>query len=106
MGAIPPFIQQILGVFIRGAVVWAAGYLAAHAGVTLSEDQIGSIVTYLVPVVAVIAWSLYSKYKGRVKLLTALGTHGVLTEHEVEAIVADPATPNPSVMTPKSAVPR
>ncbi len=106
MGNIPPFIQQILGVLIRGAVVWLAGYLAAHAGITLSEDQIGSIVTYLVPVAAVIAWSLYSKYIGRQKLLTALSTHGIMTEHEVEAIVSDPAKPNPSVLTPKDEVPR
>lgn len=106
MGSIPPFIQQILGALVRVAVVWAAGYLAAHAGITLSDSQIGSIVTYLVPVVAVVVWSLYSKYIGRQKLLTALGTHGLLTEHEVEAIVADPAQPTPSILTPKNEVPR
>lgn len=106
MGSIPPFIQQILGALVRAAVVAAAGYLAAHAGVTLSEDQIGSLVTYLVPIVAMLAWSLYSKYHGRLKLLTALSTHGTLTEQEVEDIVKDPAKPNPSVNTPKNEVPQ
>lgn len=105
MSAIPPFVQQILGVFVRVVVVWAAGYLAAHAHVTLTEDQIGQIVTYLVPVFAVVAWSLYSKFVGRQKLLTALSTVGVMSEHDVEAKVNDPGRPTPSVLTPKSEIP-
>jgi imidazolonepropionase-like amidohydrolase len=40
---IPPFIAQILGVLVRAGVVAAASYLAGHAGITLSESQIGSI---------------------------------------------------------------
>jgi hypothetical protein len=105
MGSIPPFIQQIIGVLVRIIVVWLAGYLQAKAGVTLSEDQIGQIVTYLVPVVLVLGWSLYQKHRGRVKLLVAAASPHVLTEHEVEAIVNDPAKPNPSVNTPKDALP-
>jgi hypothetical protein len=106
MTSIPPFIQQVIGVVVRAGVVAFAGYLAGHAGITLTEDQIGSIVTYLVPVVAVLGWSLYQKYHGRQKLLTALGAPGVMTEHEVESRVSDPLTPTPSVMTPKSEIPR
>lgn len=105
MGVIPPFIQQIIGVFVRALVVWAAGYLAAHAHITLTEDQIGQVVAYLVPVLAVVAWSLYSKYVGRQKLLTAAGSPRVMTEHEVEAMVKDPAIPTPSVLTPKTELP-
>lgn len=106
MGSIPPFVQQILGVVVRAVVVWLAGYLAAHANVTLSEDQIGSIVTYLVPVVGVLLWAIYGMFKGRVKMLTAAASPRVLTEHELEALVSDPAVPNPSVNTPKHEVPR
>lgn len=102
---LPPFIQQIIGVLIRAVVVWLAGYLTAHAGITLSEDQIGQIVTYLVPVVAVLAWSIYAKFFGRQKLLTAAASSKPMTEHEVEAKVKDPAVPTPSVMTAKSEVP-
>src|SRR5436190_2165000 len=106
MGSIPPFVQQILGAIIRVVVVWLAGYLAAHAHVTLSEDQIGSIVTYLVPVVAVLAWSVYQKYRGRLKFLTAAAAPYAMTEHEIEALVSDPAIPAPPVNTPKSVIPR
>jgi hypothetical protein len=106
MGAIPPFIQQIIGVLVRAVVVWLAGYLAANADITLSENQIGQVVTYLVPVVAVLAWSLYQKYRGRLKYLTAAASRHVMTEHEVEAIINDPAAPNPSVLTPKDQLPR
>ena len=106
MGTIPPFVQQVLGVLVRAVVVWLAGYLAAHANVTLSEDQIGSIVTYLVPVVAVLAWSVYQKHRGRVKFLTAAAAPYAMTEHEIEAVVSDPAIPTPSVNTPKDEIPR
>jgi hypothetical protein len=101
---IPPFIQQIVGVLVRALVVALAGYLAGHAGITLNDDQIGQIVTYLVPIVAVIAWSIYSKYGGRLKLLTAAKEAG-MSEHEVEAQVRDRNVINPSVLTAKTDLP-
>lgn len=102
---IPPFVQQVVGVLVRAVIVWVAGYLAAHSAVTLNDDQIGSIVTYLVPVVAVLVWSLYSKYVGRQKLLTALASSKPMSEHEVESRLKDPAVPTPSVLTPKTETP-
>ena len=102
---IPPFVSQMVGVLVRAVVVWVAGYLAANAQVTLSEDQIAQIVAYLVPIVGVVGWSVYSKYVGRQKLLTALATNGVITEKQVEKIVADPAVPTPSVMAGKTDLP-
>jgi type VI protein secretion system component VasK len=99
-----PFLSQVLGVFVRAAVVWVAGYLAAHGGVTLTEDQITKSVTYLVPVVGVIGWSIYSKYLGRVKFLTAASV-AARSEREIEQIVSDPTVKNPSVMTRKDEFP-
>ena len=101
---IPPFIQQIVGVLVRAAVVWLAGYLAANAGISLTDDQVTQVVTYLVPTLAVIAWSVYSKYLGRQKLLTAAAAAGA-TEREVEEMVKDPAVPTPSVLAGKNDVP-
>jgi type VI protein secretion system component VasK len=106
MDTIPPFIQQVLGALVRVAVVWVAGVLFARAGVTVTEDQIGQAVAYLVPVVFVLGWSLYQKYRGRLKFLIAAGSPHVMTEHEVEAIVRDPAKPCPPVNTPKNELPR
>ena len=101
---IPPFVSQIVGVIVRAAVVWVAGYLAAHANVTLSEAQIGQIVAYVVPTLAVLAWSVYSKYLGRQKLLTAAAAAGA-TEQQVEQMVKDPKVPTPSVMLGKETLP-
>jgi hypothetical protein len=102
---IPPFVLQILGLLVRAAVVAVAGYLAGRAHITLSEEQIKEIVRYLTPIVGVVAWSFYSKYVGRRKLLTAASAASV-TEAEIEKMVADPAIPNPSVMLGKETLPR
>ena len=101
MGSIPPFILQILGVVVRVAVVWFADKI----GVALSDDQILQVTTQVSLVLGVIAWSLYQKYRGRLKLLTACVSSKVLSERQVEAIVDNPNYPNPSVLTPKHEVP-
>ena len=99
---IPPFIQQLIGAFVRAAVVWAAGYLAAH-GLTISENQTTQFIAWVTPVIATLAWSIYQKYRGRQKLMTALVTPATQTEHQVEAAVSAGAAP--SVLTPKNQVP-
>lgn len=101
---IPPFIQQVVGALVRALVMWVAGYLAAR-GITVSDDQTMQVVAWLTPLVAALAWSLWQKYTGRKKLVVALGTGKAMTEHEVEARIADPATPTPSVLTPKTEIP-
>ncbi len=101
---IPPFISQLIGVAVRTVLVWLAGYLNAH-GVNVGDSQVTQVVTWATPLVAAVAWSAYQKFHGRQKLLTAAGAAN-LTEHEVEAIVADPQKPNPSVLTSKNELPR
>ncbi len=101
--AIPPFVQQILGTFVRAGIVWLAGYLAA-GGVVITDDQITSAVTYIVPVLITLAWSLWAKHKGRRKLMMATSQAGT-TEARIEELVADPQVPTPSVLTPKNIVP-
>lgn len=101
MPEIPPFIQQIIGAAVRMAVVW----LAAKFGASISEDRAVEITAQVLPIVLMIGWSLYAKFHGRQKLLTALASTTVMTEHEVEAKVSDPSVPTPSVLTHKSEVP-
>lgn len=101
---IPPFIQQILGTLVRALVVWLAGVLAAR-GIVVSDDQTMQVVAWLTPLVATLAWSLWQKFRGRQKLLTALGASKIMTEAEVEKRVADPGVPTPSVLTPKTEIP-
>jgi hypothetical protein len=94
-----PFLQQIIGTIVRAAILW----LAAKFGATLSEDELVKLTAQAVPIVAVVGWSLWQKYRGRQKLLTALATTGVRTEHEIEAAVSDGNAP--AVTTAKDAVP-
>ena len=95
-----PFLQQILGVLVRTAIVW----LAATFGAELSHDQVTQVAAQATPIVAVLVWSIWQKYRGRQKLLTALAMPSAMTEHEVEAAVS--AGDAPRVGTPKSEVPR
>ncbi len=97
-----PFFQQVIGVIVRTAIVWLAGKFGAQ----LSESEATRIAAQVAPVLAVMAWAIYQKYRGRLKLLTAAASPKVLTEHEVEAMVDNPMVNTPSVMTAKSDVPR
>jgi NhaP-type Na+/H+ or K+/H+ antiporter len=98
---IPPFVQQVIGVVLRTAIVW----IAAKFGAQMSNDEAVKLAAQIAPIAAVVVWSLYSKYVGRQKLLTALGSNRPMTELDVEARVNDPASPTPSVLTPKTEVP-
>ena len=97
-----PFVQQILGVIIRTSIVWLAGKFGAE----ISESEATKLAAQIVPIVVVVGWSIYQKYRGRLKLLTAAAAPFALTEHEVEAMVDDRLTSNPSVTTPKNEVAR
>lgn len=101
---IPPFIQQIIGAAVRAFVMWVAGYLAAR-GVIVSDDQTMQAVAWLTPLAVTLSWSIWQKYRGRQKLLTALGSTKPMSEEQAEERIADPATPTPSVLTPKGEVP-
>lgn len=100
---LPPFVQQVLGVLVRMAVVFLSGWVAAHGGSALSDDQIGKVVSAAVPVLAVLAWSVWQKYQSRRKLLTALASNGTLSENHVELMVGSGQAP--SVLTPKHEAP-
>ncbi len=95
-----PFLQQVLGTMVRTAIVW----LAAKFGATLSDDELVQLTAQIAPVVAVVSWSLWQKYRGRQKLLTALASPTPATEAQIENLIAlgNP----PSVTTQKCEVPR
>lgn len=95
----PPFVQQIVGVLVRMAILW----IAAKFGAEVSDDQMAKILAQVVPVLLVAAWSIYQKYKGRQKQMVAQSWPSKLTEHEVESLVQSGA---PSVNTRKNEVPQ
>jgi uncharacterized protein (DUF697 family) len=102
MPTVPPFVSQAISVLVRATIVWLAGKF----GASISEDRALEITAQVVPVVLMVGWSLYAKYRGQQKLLFALASPRVMTEHEVEVKVSNPALLTPSVNTPKDEVPK
>jgi len=94
-----PFLRQILGTLVRAAILW----LAAKFGADISDDEAVKLAGQIVPILIVVGWSVYQKYRGRLKLLAGLASSHRMTEHEVEAIVS--AGDAPAVSTPKTVVP-
>lgn len=99
-----PFIQQVIGTFLRTFLVWLSGWLVAHNLQGFSDTQITSIIAYLAPMVVALAWSLFQKWVGRKKLLTALGSPIKMSEQQLERVVSTGGTP--SVTTAKTEVPQ
>jgi hypothetical protein len=81
------------------------GWVAAHGGPTFTDDQVVKFVAEATPVLAVVAWSVYTKYFGRLKLNTAL-FEAQKTEKQLEAQVRDPDYTNPSILTQKHEIPQ
>jgi hypothetical protein len=100
---IPIFVQQIIGVVIRAAVIALATWVASHGGPKFTDDQVGKAIAEATPVAAVLAWSIYQKFKSRQKLLTAQASGGPVSENHVEMMVG--AGQAPSVMTAKHDTP-
>jgi hypothetical protein len=96
---IPPFVQQIIGVIVRVSIVWLAGKFGAN----LSDDEAVKYAAEIAPVLAVLAWSIYQKYRGRLKLLTAQVAPAGKTEQQIESMVNSGQAP--PVNTPKDRVP-
>jgi type VI protein secretion system component VasK len=96
---IPTFVQEIIGTLVRAAVVFFVGWLTAHGGPQFTDDQVAKFVTEATPVAAVLVWSIWVKYRGRQKLLTAQAAGQVVSERAVEMLVGTGQAP--SVLTPK-----
>lgn len=100
---IPTFVQQIVGTVVRAAVMFAVGWLAAHGGPHFTDDQVTKFIAEATPAVAVLAWSIYQKYRGRKKMLAAAAASHPISENHVEMLVASGQAP--SVLTPKHEAP-
>jgi len=105
MDGIPVFVQQVIGVIVRVAITWFAGWYYAHGGEEYTDSQISNAVIAATPVVAMAIWGIWQRYVARQKQVVSQSAAG-LTEKQVEATIKDPSTPNPSVNTPKTEVPQ
>lgn len=103
-----PIVIDILTTTIRALLLLLSGYLVRKG--IWSAEQANSYVGYLAGAAATglltIAWALWSTYGKRIKLLAALAATEPMTEHQIEARVANQAIPNPPASTPKTEVPQ
>lgn len=99
-----PFYVEIAGSISRWGLALLAGYVV-KAGVLTQADAEKYIASASLALVA-LGWSVWQKKKMRTKVVTAISSPEVKTEKQLEAKIANPATDNPSVLTPKDEVPK
>lgn len=104
-----PMITEFIGVLVRWAITTAIAYLVSQhiltedQGATFAADFTHKALISL-PLLAPLAWGLWVKYRGRVKLMTALSMPANSTENDVKTKIAL-GQPTPSVLTPPNTVP-
>lgn len=81
-----PLLQEALGAIIRWALALGAGYLV-RAGVW-TDAQASTYVAALTLAALALGWSLWQKYRTRLKLVSALASPAVLSEKQVERNIA------------------
>lgn len=97
-----PMLQEALGSIIRFALAYVAGELVDR-GIWTSSNA-AMYVTAATMGILSIGWSLWIKYKNRIKLLTALTMPPGTSEDELHAQIRA-GVPTPSVTTPTNTVP-
>ena len=96
-----PLLQEALGSVIRWLLMILAGYIV-HAGIWTANAAEVYVAAATVAVLALL-WSLWQKYRSRLKLVVALSSSVPQTENAVKLTIAN--TPSPSVTTASNIVP-
>jgi hypothetical protein len=103
-----PLLVDIVGTWVRAALVALSSWLIAHNIVTNEQGQ--QVQTQLftkiiesLPMVGAVLWSMWNKYQAKLHLNTALAMTPGSTVLQVEKAVADGKAP-PATL-PKDAIP-
>lgn len=97
-----PMLQEALGSIIRSGLMIFAGYLVT-SGIWTPEAATTYVAGATVAILT-LAWSVWQKYKSRIKLVTALASNQSMSEEKLEARIANVGAA--SVTTDKSAIPQ
>lgn len=100
---LPTFVQQVIGVVVRAAILWIAAWVAAHGGPTFTESQVAKIVAEATPVVLVVLWSILQKYKSHQRFQIAAAAGRPVSENHVEMMLSSGQAP--SVLTEPHVIP-
>jgi hypothetical protein len=91
-----PFYRALIGSVVRWLMTSIGSYLVAQH--VLAADQTDRLTTDVVnhammaaPIVVAIAWSVWQKYRSRIKFLTALEVPAGTSERKVDALVKNGA---------------
>ncbi len=97
-----PMLAEALGAILRWGLTIAAAELVHHGIWTASDAEryVGALAMFLLT----LGWSLWTRYKSRQVLVTALSAAG-MTERQAKADVSRVNTPTPTVTTPDDTVP-
>lgn len=90
-------IQQIIGTFVRTALVWLSSWLVAHGGPGLTDSQIANVAIEATPVLIAIGWSIWRHYRGHLMFQAALEASPGTTPAEIDAKVKAGLAPRSSV---------
>lgn len=97
-----PLLVEAIGAIVRWGLTFVAGYLI-KAGIWTEASSASYIVAGSAAIIA-LGWSIWQKYKMRLKFLMAASAPRKMTEEQVEEQVK--TNPVPSVTTPKTEVPK
>ena len=95
-----PMLAEALGSIVRAGLMILAGYLV-KAGIWDASTAATYVGAASLAILG-LGWSLWQKYKSRVKLLSALAMTDTTTESNLEARIKVGSTPIVSVTTPKT----
>lgn len=101
MNGLNPLAAAAIGSVLRFGLAAVFGYFVRKG--IWTDAEASTYITAAVSGLLALGWGLYNKYKGRVKLLTALATPHPTTEAHVEQMVANGQAPPASL--PKDRTP-
>ena len=95
-----PMLAEALGSIVRAGLMVLAGFVVKAGIWDAGQAEVYAAAGALA--VVGLGWSLWQKYKSRVKLLSALSMTDTTSEANLEVRIAAGATPTVSVSTPKT----
>jgi hypothetical protein len=93
----------MLGLLIRAAIVLYTGHAVSDE--IMSDADIEKIALTVAPAVLAIGWSVRNAFKGRQKLVTAMGLSTPVSESQLTSMIASVPHQVPTVTTAKTDVP-